>query len=71
MAIDSLLADLRVAIVEKNQCAKRLAELGINPAQMEDERNQRASRALHHPGKALATDPKPRGKGFGFYSSSG
>jgi hypothetical protein len=71
MAIDSLLADLRVAIVEKNECAKRLAELGIDPGQMEDERNQRASRALHHPAKALATDPKPRGKGFGFYPRGG
>jgi hypothetical protein len=71
MAIDSLLADLRVAIAEKNECAKRLAELGVNPVQMEDDRNQRASRALHHPAQALATDPKPRGKGFGFYPRSG
>lgn len=71
MAIDSLLADLRAAIIEKSECAKRLAALGIDPAQMEDDRNQRASRALHRPAQALATDPKPRGKGFGFYSSSG
>jgi hypothetical protein len=70
IAIDSLLADLRAAIVEKNECAKRLAELGIDPAQMEDEKNERASRALRHPAKAL--DPKPSGKsGFGFYTKGG
>jgi hypothetical protein len=71
MAIDSLVADLRAAIVEKSECAKRLAALGIDPAQMEDGRNQRASRALHHPAQALATDPKPRVKGFGFYPRRG
>ena len=66
MAVDSLLTDLRAAIVGKSECAKRLAALGIDPAQMDDERNQRASRALHHPAKALASDPKPKGN-FGFY----
>jgi hypothetical protein len=66
MAIDSLLADLRAAMRERNECAKRLAELGVDPGQMEDERNQRASRALRHPAKALAADPKRRGS-FGFY----
>lgn len=66
MAIDSLLADLRTAIVERSECAKRLAALGVDPGQMEDETNRRASRALRHPAKALTADPKPRGS-FGFY----
>ncbi len=66
MVIDSILADLRAAIVEKSECAKRLAELGVDPGQMEDEKNQRASRALRHPAKALAADSKLRGS-FGFY----
>lgn len=70
MAVDLLLADLRDAIAKKNECAKSLAELGIDSRETEEERNQRLSRALRPPAKAL--DPKSRGKsGFGFYPNSG
>lgn len=68
IAVDSLLADLRDAITKKTECAKRLSELGIDPAETENERNDRLSRALRHP----AFDPKPRRtSGFGFYPKSG
>jgi len=68
IAVDSLLADLRDAITKKTECAKRLSELGIDPTEMENERNDRLSRALRHP----AFDPRPRRtSGFGFCPKSG
>jgi hypothetical protein len=49
MEVDSLIADLRAAIVRKNACAVELAELGIDPEESELEQNQRNSRAIFHP----------------------
>ena len=49
MEVDSLVADLRAAIVRKSSCAVELAELGIDPEETEREKNQRDSRALFHP----------------------
>jgi hypothetical protein len=47
--VDSLLAELRAAIVRKKACTVELAELGIDLEEAEREQNLRASRALFHP----------------------
>ncbi len=47
--VDSLIADLRAAIVRKKACAAELVTFGIDPDEAERERNLRASRNLHHP----------------------
>jgi hypothetical protein len=49
MDVDSLIADLRAAIVRKSACTGQLAELGIDFEEIEREQNLRASRALFHP----------------------
>jgi len=49
MDVDSLIADLRAAIVRKSACTVQLAELGIDLEEIEREQNMRASRALFHP----------------------
>jgi hypothetical protein len=49
MDVDSLIADLRAAIVRKSACTVQLAELGIDLEEIEREQNLRASRALFHP----------------------
>jgi hypothetical protein len=49
MEVDSLIADLRTAIVRKSACMAQLAELGIDFEEIEREQNLRASRALFHP----------------------
>jgi hypothetical protein len=51
--VDSLIADLRAAIIRRNACASELAEMGLDPEEGERERNLRASRALFHPANAL------------------
>jgi hypothetical protein len=60
MEVDSLIADLRAAIVRKNSCAVELAELGIDPEETEREQNQRDSRALFHPAN-VRYEPEDRG----------
>jgi hypothetical protein len=47
--VDSLIAQLRVALVRKTACIAELAELGIDLEEIEREQNLRASRALFHP----------------------
>jgi hypothetical protein len=47
--VDSLIADLRTAIVRKRACNTELSELGIDLEEIEREQNLRDSRALHHP----------------------
>ena len=49
MDVDSLLAELRAAIVRKKACAAELAEAGIDFEEARHEHNLRASRALFHP----------------------
>lgn len=49
MDVDSLIADLRAAIVRKNESTVELAEIGIDLREAEREHNLRASRALFHP----------------------
>jgi hypothetical protein len=49
MDVDSLIADLRAAIVRRSACTAQLAELGIDIEEIEREQNLRASRALFHP----------------------
>jgi hypothetical protein len=49
MDVDSLIADLRAAIIRKGACTIQLAELGIDLEEIEHEQNLRDSRALHHP----------------------
>jgi hypothetical protein len=49
MEVDSLLAELRAAIVRKNECTAELAGLGIDLEEAEREENLRASRAIFHP----------------------
>jgi len=49
LEVDSLIADLRAAIVRKHSCSVELAELGIDPEESEREQNQRNSRAIFHP----------------------
>jgi hypothetical protein len=49
MDVDSLLAELRAAIVRKKACTAELAETGIDFEEAEREQNLRASRALFHP----------------------
>jgi hypothetical protein len=49
MDVDSLLAELRAAIVRKKECTVELAELGIDLEEAEREHNLRLSRALLHP----------------------
>jgi hypothetical protein len=49
MDVDSLLTELRAAIVRKKACAAELAEAGIDFEEAEHEHNLRASRALFHP----------------------
>jgi hypothetical protein len=58
--VDSLIADLRAAIVRRNACAVELAELGIDPEEEEHERDLRASRALFHPAN-VRYSPEDRG----------
>jgi hypothetical protein len=47
--VDSLIAELRAAIVRKGECTVQLAELGIDFEEAEREQNLRDSRALFHP----------------------
>jgi hypothetical protein len=49
MDVDSLVADLRAAIVRKSECTAELAAIGIDLEEAEREQNFRASRALFHP----------------------
>jgi hypothetical protein len=49
MDVDSLIADLRAAIIRKSACTAELAELGIDLEEIEREQNLRDSRALLHP----------------------
>jgi hypothetical protein len=49
MEVDSLLAELRAAIVRKNASTVELAEMGIDLEEAEREENLRNSRALFHP----------------------
>jgi hypothetical protein len=49
MDVDSLIAELRAAIVRKRACTAQLAELGIDLEEIERDQNLRASRALFHP----------------------
>jgi hypothetical protein len=49
MDVDSLIAELRAAIVREGACTDQLAELGIDIGEAEREQNLRASRALFHP----------------------
>lgn len=49
MDVDSLVDDLRAAIVRKSECRAELAEIGIDLEEAEREQLQRASRALFHP----------------------
>ena len=47
--VDSLIADLRAAILRKEAVTVELAELGIDLEEAEREHNLRLSRALHNP----------------------
>jgi hypothetical protein len=49
MDVDSLIAELRAAIVRKKVSAVELAEMGIDLDEAEREQNLRNSRALFHP----------------------
>ena len=49
MDVDSLIAELRVAIVRKKASTVELAEMGIDLEEAEREQNLRNSRALFHP----------------------
>ena len=66
--VDSLIADLRAAIVRKDKCVLELAELGIDPEEIERENNLRASRAIFHPANVRygpeQSEPKRRDVGF-------
>jgi hypothetical protein len=52
MDVDSLIAELRAAIVRKKACTVELAEMGIDLEEAEREQNLRNSRALLHPANA-------------------
>jgi len=47
--VDSLLAELRAAIVRKKASTVELAEMGIDLEEAEREENLRNSRAIFHP----------------------
>jgi hypothetical protein len=49
MDVDSLIAELRAAIVRKKTSTVELAEMGIDLEEAEREQNLRNSRALFHP----------------------
>jgi hypothetical protein len=49
MDVDSLIVELRAAIIRRTDCATELAKLGIDPEETEREQNLRASRAIFHP----------------------
>ena len=49
MDVDSLIAELRAAIVRKKASTVELAEMGIDLEEAEREQNLRNSRALFHP----------------------
>ncbi|HLW82555.1 MAG TPA: hypothetical protein VKS20_11005 [Candidatus Acidoferrales bacterium] len=48
-SLQTVLADLRSGIARENEVREELAELGFDPEQLENERLERLSRALHHP----------------------
>jgi hypothetical protein len=68
MDVDSLIAELRAAIVRKNECTVELAEIGIDLEEAEREQNRRASRALFHPANVLhgPGDGRPKEGNIGF-----
>jgi len=47
--VDSLTEEIRATIVLRKKVVDRLAQMGLDPAKFEDEKNLRASRALWHP----------------------
>lgn len=49
MEVNSLLDELRSAIIRQGECSTRLAEMGIDLEENERQQNLRASRALFHP----------------------
>jgi hypothetical protein len=72
MDVDSLLAELRAAIIRKMASTAELAELGIDLEEAGREQNLRASRALFHPANVrhgteaggVERADKPRDLGF-------
>jgi len=59
MDVAYLIADLRAAIVGKGECTAQLAELGIDPEEIERRENARNSRAVWNPANA-SPDPAPK-----------
>jgi hypothetical protein len=60
MDVDSLIAELRAAIIRKEACTVELAEMGIDPEEAENEKHQRDSRALFHPAN-VRYEPEDKG----------
>lgn len=61
--VDSILVDLRSAIMRKKQVNQTLADMGVDLEEAEREELMRKSRALHHPAAAVAQTRK-RAIGF-------